>query len=248
MFFEKVLPWVVIKLRYLWVVLLGSLAVGSALIVFYYPGLQLPDSQEFQLFSRDHMFEQYDLEYKYKFWFERNLRKDIVNRLPVRVVWGIQPIDNGDHLNPASKGSLVFDDEFDIAHPESQKWLRGFCQKMRNQSFYLPTLGPLLPHCFIDTFKNWMETRPCRDRRMNRYPCCKESPFPYSRLVFDKCIHEGIEALYQTPREYFIPGVAGPKFSRDSKKVVAVVVEYDSNTLWSLSYTAMHSFIQEVSE
>ncbi|XP_063887367.1 protein dispatched-like [Scylla paramamosain] len=247
-FFEKVLPWVVIKLRYLWVVILGSLAVCSALVVFYYPGLQLPDSQEFQLFSRDHVFEQYDLKYKYKFWFERNLRKDVVNRLPVRVVWGIQPVDNGDHLNPASKGSLVFDEEFDMAHPESQEWLHGFCRELRNQSFYLPTLGPLLPHCFIDTFKLWMEGRKCQDpiNGVNRYPCCKDSAFPYSRYVFDKCIHKGIKALYQTPREYFIPGVAGPKFSRDTGKVVAVVVEYDSNILWSLSYTAMQEFFQKV--
>ncbi|KAG0713160.1 Protein dispatched 1 [Chionoecetes opilio] len=247
-FFEKVLPWVVVKLRYLWVVALGSLAVCSALVVFYYPGLQLPDSQEFQLFSRDHVFEQYDLEYKYKFWFERNLRTDIVNRLPVRVVWGIQAVDNGDHLNPASKGSLVFDKEFDIAHPESQEWLRGFCRQLRNQSFYMPTLGPLLPNCFIDTFKLWMEGRKCQDliNGVNRYPCCKDSAFPYPRWVFDECIHEGIQALYQTPREYFIPGVAGPKFSRDSGKVVAMVVEYDSNTLWSLSYTAMQTFFVKV--
>ncbi|XP_069177966.1 protein dispatched isoform X2 [Procambarus clarkii] len=246
-FFEKMLPWVIVKPRHLWVLLLGSLAACSAVVVFYFPGLKLPDSQEFQLFSRDHVFEQYDLEYKYKFWFERNLRSDIVNLLPVRIVWGIKPVDNGDYLNPASKGTLEFDDSFDVSLPESQEWLLNFCRDLRNQSFYMSTLGPLLPNCFIETFKAWMYRR-CIDPKtgVDRSPCCEGSKFPYSQDVFDQCIHKGIKTLYQTPREYFIPGVAGPKFSRETGKVVAIVVEYDSNTLWSLSYEDMQDFYKQV--
>lgn len=246
-FFEKMLPWVVVKPRHLWVLLFGTLAACSAVVVFYFPGLKLPDSQEFQLFSREHVFEQYDLEYKYKFWFERNLRSDIVNRLPIRIVWGIKPVDNGDYLNPAAKGTLEMDDSFDVAHPESQEWLLNFCRNLRNQSFYMSTLGPLLPHCFIETFKAWMD-RKCIDRGtgVDRSPCCENSTFPYSREVFDQCIHKGIKTLYQTPRDYFIPGVAGPKFGRETGKVDALVVEYDSNTLWTLSYDDMQEFFEQV--
>ncbi|XP_063596522.1 protein dispatched-like [Penaeus indicus] len=246
-FFEKMLPWVVVKPRYLWVLLLGTLSACSAVVVFYFPGLKLPDSQDFQLFSRDHVFEQYDLVYKYKFWFERNLRSDIVNRLPIRIVWGIKPVDNGDYLNPASKGTLEFDDTFDVSPPESQEWLLNFCRNLRNQSFYMSTLGPLLPNCFIETLKAWMERR-CIDpiTGIDRSPCCEDSKFPYHKEVFNQCIHKGIKALYQTPREYFIPGVAGPKFNRNTGKVAAVVVEYDSNMIWSLSYDEMHYFFHEV--
>ncbi|KAG7174801.1 protein dispatched homolog 1-like isoform X2 [Homarus americanus] len=246
-FFEKMLPWVIVKPRYLWILLLGSVAAYSAVVVFYFPGLKLPDSQEFQLFSRDHVFEQYDLEYKYKFWFERNLRSDIVNRLPVRIVWGIKPVDNGDYLNPASKGTLEFDDNFDVAQPESQEWLLNFCRDLRNQTFYMSTLGPLLPHCFIETFKAWMNRR-CIDpvTGVNREPCCETSEFPFSEDVFNHCIHKGIKKLYETPREYFTPGVAGPKFSRKTGKILAVVVEYDSNILWSLSYDDMQVFFNQV--
>ncbi|XP_066965917.1 protein dispatched [Macrobrachium rosenbergii] len=246
-FFEKILPLIIVKPRYFWILLFGALAVCSSLVVFYYPGLKLPDSQDFQLFSRDHFFEQYDLEYKYKFWFERNLRSDIVNHLPVRIVWGIKPVDNGDYLDPSSKGTIVFDDSFDVAQPGSQEWLLNFCRGLRNQTFYMSTLGPLLPNCFIETFKTYMD-RKCIDpiKGVNRAPCCEESIFPYSEEVFEKCIHKGIKALYQTPREYFIPGVAGPKFSRRTGKVAAVVVEYDSNILWSLSYDDMHQFFTEV--
>lgn len=40
-------------------------------MVLYYPGLQLPESPDFQLFSKSHPFEQYDAFYQDKFWFER---------------------------------------------------------------------------------------------------------------------------------------------------------------------------------
>lgn len=61
----------VINLKYLWLILLSMLGVGSAIIVLYYPKLQLPNSPEFQLFDSSHPFEQYDFEYKNHFWFKR---------------------------------------------------------------------------------------------------------------------------------------------------------------------------------
>ena len=247
-FFEKVLPCIVIKPKIIWILLFGTVALGGGFVVFYEPGLRLPDSREFQLFDRDHPFEQYELTYKYEFWFERNLRRDIVNRLPVRIVWGIKPEDNGDYQNPANKGTIVFDDEFDMSAPSSQEWLLKFCRDLRKQKFYMSTLGPLLPNCFIETFKTWMERR-CLDSTsgINRYPCCDESKFPYSRHVFKTCIHSSIKELYQTPRQFFLPGVAGPKFKKDNGNVAAVVIEYDSTYLWSLSYEQMNKFYDEVS-
>lgn len=55
--FDKILPCIVVKLRYFWILLLGGLAVGAGIVVFYYPKLELPDSKEFQLFSSGHPFE-----------------------------------------------------------------------------------------------------------------------------------------------------------------------------------------------
>lgn len=57
--FDKILPCIVVKLRYFWIVLLGGLAVAAAVVVFHYPKLKLPDTKEFQLFSSSHPFEQY---------------------------------------------------------------------------------------------------------------------------------------------------------------------------------------------
>lgn len=56
---------------FIWVLALGLIALGSSVCVLYYPGLRLPTSPDFQLFSRSHPFELYDAIFRDKFWFER---------------------------------------------------------------------------------------------------------------------------------------------------------------------------------
>lgn len=80
-------------------------------------------------------------------------------RMPLRFVWGILAQDNGRHLDPVSKGEPAWDPSFNVAKAESQQWLRNFCQDLKQQTFYQPTLGPLLSNCFIDTFISWMSRR-----------------------------------------------------------------------------------------
>lgn len=64
----------IINFRYVWFTLFSILACGSAVIVFYKPRLNLPNTPEFQLFHSKHPFEQYDLKYKDMFWFNRVLQ------------------------------------------------------------------------------------------------------------------------------------------------------------------------------
>lgn len=47
---------------------------------------------------------------------------------------------------------------------------------------------------------------------LDRFPCCENSTRPYAPHIFDECLPHSISSLYATPREMFIPGVAGPKF------------------------------------
>ncbi|XP_066996222.2 protein dispatched [Anabrus simplex] len=246
---DRLLVFLVLKLRYVWLLLLGGVAIGSIAVIFYHPRLKLPDTRDFQLFESQHPFERYDLIYKDRFWFERLQKADLNTKLPLRFVWGVLPVDNGDYLDPSSRGTLVFDPSFDMAAPESQAWLLNFCRTLRAQSFYQSTLGPLLPNCFIESFMSWMHRR-CRDPSgIDRTPCCETAQFPYQRALFEKCIVHAIANLYETPVEIFIPGVAGPKFSKDPKKphkIQAVVVEYDSNHSYSMSFTEMNHFYHQV--
>ena len=105
--------------------------------------------------------------------FDEKLRPGIQKRVLVRAIAagrtdgqiaaalrvGVAAEDNGNYLDPSSKGSLVLDPSFNMAAPESQLWLSQFCKNVRDQPFFQPTLGPLLPNCFIETFKEWMERR-----------------------------------------------------------------------------------------
>lgn len=242
----------VTRLHVMFVIVLGAIGIASIIIVFFYPGLQLPDSKQFQLFQTTHPFEQYDIVYRGKFLFER-FGKDIEtgSRMPLRWVWGVKAIDNGNHMDPASKGHLVFDEEFTVSDPNSQMWLSGFCARIKAQPFFQQTLGPLLPNCFIESFKMYMSRR-CVDHidRINRTPCCESSKFPYKKEVFEFCIIKAMESLYQTPREIFMPGVAGPKFLRSATPptVAVIVVEFESVVPYSMSYTAMNNFYVQVED
>lgn len=141
----------------------------------------------------------------------------------------------------------MYDDTFDMAAPESQRWLLRFCRRLKMQSFYQSMSGPLLPNCFIISFKNWMQRR-CKDpvNRIDRTPCCENSVFPYKRRVFEMCIVQAVADLYETPL-YLRPGTAGLKFSGGKRpKVRALVVEYDSNHSYSPSFSDMDNFFWQV--
>lgn len=79
--------------------------------------------------------------------------------MPLRFVFGILPEDNGNFLNPKTKGFLKFDEAFNISNAESQKWLLNFCRNLRGEDFYQSTEGPLLSNCFIENFVSWMGRR-----------------------------------------------------------------------------------------
>lgn len=78
-------------------------------------------------------------------------------KLPMRFVWGIQPVDDGDYTDPFSHGNLYYDNNFNISTKAAQVWLLDFCKKIRKQPFYEITFGLLLPNCFIENFISLMD-------------------------------------------------------------------------------------------
>lgn len=266
--FQRVILRLVFNFRHLLAATFLLLALASSLAVFYKPGLQLPTTAEFQVFSSAHLFERYDLKYQHQFWFSRlsveterppnsqaprssssqtskntsplpnhqlpnnNNNPNLV--LPIRLVFGVLPLDTGDHLDPFRRGALTFDPAFNLSSPESQQWLLALCTDLRAQAFFRPTMGPLLSNCFIETFKAWMEERRCREELIgspsrsfntskedkteveieDRFPCCQASVFPYEPAVFDRCLVEVVERLHRTPSYLFTLNgrSAGPRF------------------------------------
>nr|XP_060499245.1 protein dispatched homolog 1 isoform X1 [Panthera onca] len=245
-FFEKVLPCVVIKFRYVWLFWFLALTVGGAYVVCVNPKMKLPSLElnEFQLFRASHPFERYDAEYKKLFMFERVHRGEELH-MPITVVWGVSPEDNGDPLNPKSKGKLALDGSFNIASPASQVWILHFCQKLRNQTFFHQTDEQDFTSCFIETFKQWMENQDCDEPAL--YLCCRRWSFPYKQEIFELCIKRAIMELERSTGYHLDSKTPGPRFDINDT-IRAVVLEFQSTYLFTLAYEKMHQFYKEVDE
>ncbi|XP_061481106.1 protein dispatched homolog 1 isoform X3 [Rhineura floridana] len=243
-FFEKVLPCIVIKFRYIWLVWFLALTVGGAYIVCVNPKMKLPSLElsEFQVFRSSHPFERYDAEYKKLFMFERVHHGEELH-MPITIIWGVSPEDNGDPLNPKSKGKLKLDSTFSIASPDSQLWILQFCQKLRNQTFFYQTEEQDFTSCFIETFKQWMENQDCDEPAL--YPCCSHWSFPYKQEVFELCIKRAIMELERSTGYHLDSKTPGPRFDINDT-IRAVVLEFQSTYLFTLAYEKMHEFYREV--
>ncbi|XP_014345484.1 protein dispatched homolog 1 [Latimeria chalumnae] len=243
-FFEKVLPCIVIKFRYIWLFWFIALTVGGAYIVCVNPKMKLPSLElsEFQVFRSSHPFERYDAEYKKLFMFERVHHGEDLH-MPITIIWGISPEDNGDPLNPKNKGQLNLDNSFNIANPASQAWILNFCQKLRNQTFYHQTDEQDFTSCFIETFKQWMENQDCDEATL--YPCCSQSTFPYKQEVFELCIKRAIMELERSTGYHLDSKTPGPRFDINDT-IRAVVLEFQSTYLFTLAHEKMYQFYKEV--
>ncbi|XP_036309270.1 protein dispatched homolog 1 isoform X2 [Pipistrellus kuhlii] len=243
-FFEKVLPCLVIKFRYLWLLWFLALTVGGAYVVCVNPKMKLPSLElaEFQVFRASHPFERYDAEHKKLFMFER-VRHGEELHMPITVVWGVSPEDNGNPLNPKSKGRLTLDSSFNMASPASQVWILRFCQKLRNQTFFHQTDEQDFTSCFIETFKRWMENQDCDEPAL--YPCCSRWSFPYKQEVFELCIKRAIMELERSTGYHLDSKTPGPRFDINDT-IRAVVLEFPSTYLFTLAYEKMHQFYREV--
>lgn len=243
-FFEKVLPCIVMKLRYLWLFCFLAITVGGAYIVCVNPKMKLPSLElsEFQVFRSTHPFERYDAEYKKLFMFERvHHGEDLY--MPITIIWGVTPTDNGDALNPKNKGKLILDTSFNIASPASQTWILNFCQKLRNQSFVFQSSEQDFISCFMETFKQWMENQDCDEARV--YPCCSQSIFPYKQEVFELCIKRAIMELDRSTIYHLDSKTPGPRFDINDT-IRAIVLEFQSTYHFTLAYEKMHHFYHEV--
>lgn len=243
-FFEKVLPCIVIRLRYLWLIWFLVITVVGAYIVCVSPKIKLPSLElsEFQVFRSTHPFERYDAEYKKLFMFERVHHGEDLH-MPITIIWGVIPMDSGDPMNPKNKGKLTLDTSFNIASPASQLWILNFCQKLRNQSFVYQSNEQDFTSCFMETFKQWMENQDCDEARV--YPCCSQSTFPYKQDVFELCIKRAIMELDRSTGYHLDGKTPGPRFDINDT-IRAIVLEFHSTYHFTLAYEKMHLFQHEV--
>ncbi|NXM71617.1 DISP2 protein, partial [Serilophus lunatus] len=242
--FEKLLPCGVIKFRYIWICWFAALAIGGAYISCSNPRLKLPtlETSSVQVFRLSHPFERYDAEYCHQFMFER-LEHGEGQRMPVTIIWGVLPVDNGDHFNPKSNGTLVTDTTFTIQSPDAQKWLQEFCQKVKNQTFYYPDPEQKSTVCFMEEFLRWMESRQCSQRDHSFNLCCNQFSFPYRSDVFLHCIKM---MLLEGGREGAETYDLGLRFDGEGN-LAALVLQFQTVYHYSFNYSKAKQFYEEIS-
>ncbi|KAM4013657.1 protein dispatched homolog 2 [Anomaloglossus baeobatrachus] len=237
--FEKLLPCGVIKFRYIWICWFAALAAGGAYIACVNPKLKLPSSDvsSVQVFRLSHPFERYDAEYCHQFMFERQEHGE-GQYMPITLIWGVKPLDNGDHLNPDINGTLIRDTTFSIQSTDSQRWLMELCQKVKNQSFYFADQDKKPNICFMEDFHRWMESRQCSQSDQNHNLCCNQFSFPYSSDLLLHCIKMMVtEQGGSGPETYDI----GPRFDGDGN-LSALVLEFQTTYHYSFNYSKTKKF------
>jgi len=72
----------------------------------------------------------------------------------VEFVWGTNGINKTgvDHFNASDIGKPIWDDNFDISHPKSQKAIDDFCQGMKTMDSLLYSKSGSVS-CWVDDFK-----------------------------------------------------------------------------------------------
>ncbi|XP_056402833.1 protein dispatched homolog 2 isoform X2 [Hyla sarda] len=244
--FEKLLPCGVIKFRYIWICWFAALAAGGAYIACVSPKLNLPssDMSSVQMFRLSHPFERYDAEYCHQFMFEHQEHGE-GQHMSITLIWGIMPVDNGDHLNPEMNGTLIRDTTFSIHSAEDQRWLMELCQKVKNQSFYFSDQTKKPNICFMEDFHKWMESRQCSQSDQDHNLCCNQFSFPYSRDLFLHCIKMMVteQGGGGGSEAYDI----GPRFNAKGN-LTALVLEFQTTYHYSFNYSISRKFYNTLNQ
>ena len=232
-FFTNFLPRIVTKLRYFSVVFFVLLAVGSIVVSTVDPGLQLPSSQDFQMFRESHALEKYPLKLKKNFHFETAKRTSF----PINLIWGIKATDTGDQFDPSDVGSLNWDDDFDIASQEGQRWIVSLIPRLKKRSFFAKDQKL----AFIEEFFAHMSMNCTKNNRI----CCSDSTFPYNSIIFSECMQQmQCRKIKEFPFSSQNITDGAPIF--DAKgQLRAMSLKFDSTVAFTLSYDPANVFWME---
>ena len=233
LFFKRVLPVVIMKLRYIWLVLLGAIGIGGILVVFVYPRLSLPSTGDFQILREDNYLEQWERIYKHMFKFTESTGQ----RMTGYILFGVKPTENGDSWNTNDRGSIVMDKSFEFYSKEHQEWMLQFCNDLRRQEFYHGDRSNRgLRMCFMESLIEYMERSYSAIGSRSSPCCCSKHSFPYESDIFHTCL-----------RECSIAGQCsyGVRFHSDKDEFAAVAIVFETSTFVTYDSKIIHDFWKE---
>ena len=234
MFFNKIMPLMITRAWFVWLFLFTMLGTGGIILVFVHPRLNLPSSQEFQLFGSHTPIERYAQMLKNRF---RCIKEDtkLQPGIDIHIVWGLKAEDNGNWLDPQDYGSLVQDESFDLSSQNALQWLGDFCDVIKKQTF-VNSASVTSKDCLIKSFLDEF-TSPCLSPMFQ--PCCDQPSNNQNSTLLNMCLHRTHIRMLQS-----IPIGTLYFDSNNQIKVFEMIVE--SNQIFSTSFNDMDMFFKSV--
>jgi len=104
-----------------------------------------------------------------------------------QVVFGLQPADTGDHLDPYTWSTLVLDESFDPSTTKAQLYLRDFCESLFNETF-----AKKMKNCSMNEFDEWLQVQatmlPMNQSTIYIEHCKNATGIPIQSESFHACI------------------------------------------------------------
>ncbi|UJR06815.1 hypothetical protein I4U23_011102 [Adineta vaga] len=104
--FNHVISSMIIKLRYIFVLVFFSLGILGLIGVFYYPKLNVPSTPKIAFFGKDHPMEIYEFEMKKQFYGYLKEENRFFAYPSISFVFGIENIDDGYRFDMDDRGHL----------------------------------------------------------------------------------------------------------------------------------------------
>ena len=238
-FWSKLLPNLVIKAWFIFVLLFFSIGVIGIVIVFIAPKLRLSELDHIMMFKETHPFEVYGdaLRENYRFEVDGEER-----HFDVQWIWGLDGKDRGNWLDPDDWGSFKYDKGFNITKPSSQEWHLAFCKDLKSQPF---VYGLENEPCIMSVIQK-IVTGKCDDilfvYGIDISPCC-ETTFPLDQGAAETCFqHTGFMQVV------YAHGAFG-QFLYDNEGTLKLMRYYIRTVYaWTASNNDMEGIIVELND
>jgi len=234
----RILYIVIDRLKLLWLLTFTVLFLASAFVVFYKPGLKLPEKNPILLFKKDNPMEWYD-EYVSDYFDigNSNLNDPIV----VELVWGIKVDPRSHHLVPANhyahRAHMIQDRKFSLDFAKL-KILGQFWQELASNSSFVRWKNQHRSS-FYDQYLEWSLNQTCGSRSIL---CCNYLAGSYKPDSFNAC-------LLQASRDLDVLN-EGPIFDSFhlGANLPGYLMRFTTRYNYSLMYKNLHEFYTTVDE
>ncbi|UJR30169.1 hypothetical protein I4U23_017709 [Adineta vaga] len=161
--FTVYIPRLIIKLRYIFILIFFCFGIIGLIIVFYHPKLSPPKSRRYQFFQLTHPFERFEYQMRDQFLSYINEDKDNVTNPLLIFIFGIEDTDLVHPFYPEdskinqNKQNLIYNDNIDFYDPKTLRWFDSFLKDLNRSDLFINvqqtysqwlTIGRLL-HGFV---------------------------------------------------------------------------------------------------